>query len=137
MVLHLNKLESMFCAKFGYIGPVVLKRRFLNFVNVFSVFRNYLPSEKGSALHWHKHALCQIQLKLTKWFWRKRFLNFFNVFSLFHNYVPLEKDRALHLHKFESSSPKHALCQIWLTMTTTTDNRQILIRNAHFSLQLR
>ena len=33
-----------------------------------------------------KDALCQVLLKLTKWFWRRRFLNFFNVFSLFRNY---------------------------------------------------
>ena len=30
------------------------KRRFLNFVNVFSLFRYYLPLEKGGALHLNK-----------------------------------------------------------------------------------
>ena len=30
------------------------RRRFLNFVNVFSPFRNYLPLEKGGALHLNK-----------------------------------------------------------------------------------
>ena len=45
------------------IGPVVLKKKkmkkekkkkkkkILNFVNVFSLFRNHLPVEKGGALH--------------------------------------------------------------------------------------
>ena len=36
------------------IGSVVLEKRFLNFVNVFSLFRNYLPLEKGRALHLKK-----------------------------------------------------------------------------------
>ena len=41
-----------------------LRRRFLNFVNVFSQFRNYLPLEKGVALYFpnlnpiHPRMLC-------------------------------------------------------------------------------
>ena len=35
------------------IDPVVLEKIF-NFVNVFSLFRNYLPLEKGGALHLNK-----------------------------------------------------------------------------------
>ena len=61
------------------IGPVVWRRRFFNFVNVFSLFRNYLPFEKGGALHLikiespsPKDALCQVWLKLAHWFWRRR-----------------------------------------------------------------
>ena len=50
------------------IGPVVLEKNiFFNFVNVFSLFPNYLPLEKGGALHLnmlespsHKDALCQV-----------------------------------------------------------------------------
>ena len=85
--------------------------------------RNYLPLEKGGALHLKKiefpspkDALCQIWLKLDQWFWRRRFFNFVNVFSLFRNYLPLEKGRALHLNKLKSSSPKDALCQVWLKL---------------------
>ena len=55
------------------------RRRFFNFVNVISRFRNYLPFEKGMALHLnklesplHKDALCQVWLKLDQWFWRRR-----------------------------------------------------------------
>ena len=47
---------------------------------VFSLIRNYLPSEKGGDLHmhklespWPKDALCQVWLKLAQWFWRRRF----------------------------------------------------------------
>ena len=53
------------------------------FLNVFTLFRNYFPLEKDGALHLnklespsHKDALCQVWLKLAKWFWRRRFLKF-------------------------------------------------------------
>ena len=78
---------------------------------------------KSLALHWNKHdslspndALCQVWLKLTKWFWRRRFFfNFNNVFLIFRNNLHLEKDGALHLNQFESPSPpKDALCQVSL-----------------------
>ena len=168
MVLHLNKLESpslkdalcQVCFKFA---QWIWRRGFFNFVNVFSVFRNYLHLEKGGALYLNKvespspkDALCQVWLKLAQWFWRRRFLNLLNVFLLFRNYLPLKKGGALHLNKLESPSPKDALCQVWLklavwfwrrrwkcekftttTTTTTTDNGQILIRKAHLSLRLR
>ena len=85
------------------------RRGFLNFVNVFSLFLNYLPLEKGGTLHLKKlksplpkDALCQVWLKLAQWFWRRRFSNFVNVFSLFRNYLPLEKDTVLHLNKLNS-----------------------------------
>ena len=55
------------------------RRRFLNFVNVFSLFPNYLPLEKDGALHLNKlespspkDALCQVWLKFAQWFWRRR-----------------------------------------------------------------
>ena len=45
----------MLCAKFGEIGSMFLEKKILfNFVNVFSLFRNYLPVEKGGALHLNK-----------------------------------------------------------------------------------
>ena len=53
------------------IGPVVLEKKILNFFNVFSLFRNYLPLEKRWALHLNKlespspkDALCQVWLKI-------------------------------------------------------------------------
>ena len=36
------------------IGPVVLEKKIFNFINVFSLFRNYLPLEKGGVLHLNK-----------------------------------------------------------------------------------
>ena len=36
------------------IGPEVLEKKILNFLNVFSLFHNYLLFEKGMALHLHK-----------------------------------------------------------------------------------
>ena len=63
------------------------KWRLFNFINVFLLFRNYLPLEKGGALHLNKlespspkNAMCQVWLKLAQWFWRRRFFNFVNVF---------------------------------------------------------
>ena len=162
--LHLNKLESP--SPKDALSQVWLKfaqwfwrRRFSNFVNVFSLFPNYLPLEKGGALHFNKlefplpkDALCQVLLKLAQWFWRRRFLNFVNVFSVIRKYLPLEKGRAfhlnklvqwfwrrrflnliivfllfrnnlpfekggaLHLYKLEFPLPKDALCQVWLKL---------------------
>ena len=61
-----------------------------------------------------KDALCQVWLKLARWFWRRGLFYFVNVFSLFHTYLPLEKSGALHLNKHESPSTNDALCQVWL-----------------------
>ena len=126
--LRLNKLESpspkdAFCQVWLKLAQWFWRRRFLNFVNVFSLFHNYLPLEKAGALYLNKlespspkDALCQVWLKLAQWFWRRRFFNFVNVFLLFRNYLPLEKGVALHLNKLESLSPKDALCKVWLKL---------------------
>ena len=78
---------------------------------------------KGQALHLNKlesasskDALCQVWLKLTKWFWIRRFFNFVNEFLLFRNYLPLEKGRALHLNKIAYPPPKDFFCQVWLKL---------------------
>ena len=156
----MNKLKSpspknALCQVWLKLAWWVFRRRFLNFVNVFSLFRNYLPLEKGVTLHMYqlefpspKDAMCQIWLILAQWFWRRRFLNFVDVFSLlrnilsplgiwitsilftqgcfvlslveigsvvqekkmyfryFGNYLPLEKDGSLHLNKLESPYPR-------------------------------
>ena len=113
LFLHLKKLESPspkndLCWDWLKLAHWFW-RRFFNFVNVISRFRNYLPFEKGMALHLnklispsHKDALCQVWLKLAQWFWRRRWK-----------------------------------CEKFTTTTTTTDNGQILIRKAHLSLRLR
>ena len=64
--LHLNKLESPSpknALSQGWLKLVqwFLKRRFFNFVDVFSLFRNYLPLEKNRDLH-----LISIWVRFTK-----------------------------------------------------------------------
>ena len=99
------------------------RRGFFNFVDVFSLFRNYLPLEKRGTLHLNKLESLHPRMLFAKFGWNwpsgsgdKRFLNFVDVFSLFRNYLPLEKGGALHLNKLESPSPKNALCQVWLKL---------------------
>ena len=79
-----------------------------DFVNVFWLFRNYLPLEKELTHHLNKlesasaeEALCQVWLKLAQWFWRNFFFYFVNVFSLFQSYLSLEKGGIPHLNKLE------------------------------------
>ena len=91
------------------------RRRFFNFANVFSLFRNYLPLEKDQT--WNptpKYALCKIWLKLAQPFWRRRFFNLSMNLHYFVFISPRKKGGALHLKKHEFSSPKDALCQVWL-----------------------
>ena len=92
-------LKDALCQAWLKLAQRFWRRRILNFVNVFSLFRYYLPLEKGRVLHLNKlesplpkDALCQVWLKLDQWFWRRRFLNFVNVFSPFRNHS-LEKGR--------------------------------------------
>ena len=110
--------SRMICAKFGWNWlSGFLRRRFLNFVNVFSQFRNYLLLGKGGALHFNKFetpspndALCQVWLKLAQWFWRRRWK----------------------CEKFTTTTTT-----TMTTTTTTMNNGQILIRKPHLSLRLR
>ena len=65
MTLHLNKLESH--------SPINVK-----YENIFSLFCDYLPLEKGVVLLFTlqlkssspKDALYKVSLKLVQWFWR-------------------------------------------------------------------
>ena len=59
MVLYLNKLDSpspkdALCQVWLKLAQWFWKRRFLNKLKAFSLFRNYLPLEKGMALHLNK-----------------------------------------------------------------------------------
>ena len=70
----------MLCAMFSWNwSSGSWKEDFFNFVNVFLLFRNYLPLDIGGALHLNKlespspkDTLCQVWLKLTQWFLRRR-----------------------------------------------------------------
>ena len=126
----------MLCAKCGWSWPSgSWEQDFINYVNVFSLFRYYLPLEKGVALHLKKlefpspnDALCQVWLKLGQWFLR-RFLKFVNVFSLFHYYLTLDKGGALHSNKLESSLPKDALWRVWLKLTQWFLRRRVNVKS--------
>ena len=67
------------------IGPVALEKTIFKYFQYILLFCYYLPSEKGVAFHLNKlkfppckDALCQVWLKLARWFWKRRFLNIFN-----------------------------------------------------------
>ena len=49
-------------------------RRCFKFINVLSQFRNYLPLEKGRALHLNKLESPSPKEAWCQWFWRRRFL---------------------------------------------------------------
>ena len=56
-----------------------LRSRFLNFANLFSLFRNFFHLEQGVDFYFsklefplYKDALCQVWLKLAQWFLRRR-----------------------------------------------------------------
>ena len=100
------------------------RRRYLNFVNVFSLFRNYLPLEKDGGPSFEQTwipftqgcfvpslvEICQVVLE-------KKI--FFNLSMYFCNFViisPFQKSWILHLNKFEFPFPKDALWQAWLKL---------------------
>ena len=76
MFPYLNKFESPSLMDVLHMEEIF----FVIFVNVFSLFHNYLPLEKGEALHFHKlelslpkAGLWQVWLQLAQWFLRRRF----------------------------------------------------------------
>ena len=122
VVLYLNKHD--FPSPKDALSQVSLKlvlwfwkRRFFKFVNVFSLFRYFLPLEKGVVLHLNKlefpspkdvfvPSLVEIGLVvLKKKTYRVRQCIFAILFL-----SPLGKGVALHLNKLESPLPKDALC---------------------------
>jgi hypothetical protein len=100
------------------------RTRFLENFNAFLLFRYYLHLEKGYPLLLNKFEfpspkdnLCQVWLKLAKWFWRRRFLNDLNPFLHFCDYLIFEEDLALYLNKLKFPSPKDNLYQVWLNLS--------------------
>ena len=127
--LHLNKLESplhkdALCQIWLTLAQWFWRRRILNFVNLFSLFRYYLPLEKSGVLHLNKlespfqgcFVPSQVWQKSAQWFKEEDYFYYVNVFSLFRNHLPLQKGGALHLNKHEFPSPNDALCQVWLKL---------------------
>ena len=97
----------------------------LNFIDVFSLFCNYLLLKKGGdhliEQTWNPfiQRYCVLSLieigpvVLEKKIFKFRQCNFA---ILLKYYLPLEKGGAIHLNKLESPSPKNALCQVWLKL---------------------
>ena len=119
---NLNPVHPrMHGAKFGWNKSRGSREKniFLNFVDV---FRNYVPFGKGGPFIWTNLKSLHPRMHCAKFGWNKPsgsgedYLNFVDVFSLFRYHLPLEKDRVLHLKKFESTSPKDALCHVWLKL---------------------
>ena len=110
--VNLNKLEyfsakDALCQDWLKLARWFL-RRFLNFVNVFSLFLDSLPLEMGGAFHLNK-----IESPLAK-----------DAYAAF----------AWNLPNGSGNESEKFTTTPTMTTTTTTDNGQILIRKAHLSL---
>ena len=90
-------------------GPLVQNRTFL-FVHVFWKFKYPVSQSRGFEppytpsffeSPWPKDNLCQVWLKLARWFWR-RVLDDPIPYLHFCDYLPLEEDLVLYLNKLES-----------------------------------
>ena len=78
LALHLNK--QVFVLSLVEIDPVVLEKRFLNTISVFSLYHYYLPLKTATIRHLNngefpssKEALSQVWLTLTQWFRKRRY----------------------------------------------------------------
>jgi hypothetical protein len=92
-------------------GLLVLEKIFKNFQCIFTIispWRRVIPFLSPSP----KDDLCQVWLKLAKWFWRRRFLNDSTPFLHFCDYLPFEEDLSLYLNKLEFPSLKENVDQV-------------------------
>ena len=145
MALHLNNLDDSSPKDVLYqiwlkLIQWFLRRRFLNFVNVFLLFRNYLPLGKGGTVHLnklelssHTDALCQICLILNQWF-----LKFSQCVFAISYLSTLGKGRN---PSFEQTkvlcqfpSTKDALWQVWLKLAKWFLRRRFMNLVNAFSL---
>ena len=106
---------------------MVLEKKIFKFVNVFSLFFNYLPLEKGGDLHLKKllnPLYPRMHCANFGWNWPcgsgeddlSNSLMYFR-YIVIALYLLLEKGGvALYLNKLESPSSKNALCQVWLKL---------------------
>ena len=77
----------MFCAKFGWIGQVILEKK----MKMWKVYRHadgQTAEDRRSKFLSSKDALLLVWLKLAMSFWRKSSLKVINVLSLFHFFTP-------------------------------------------------
>ena len=121
--IWISLTQGWFVPSLVKIGPLVLKKIFLNDSTPFLHFCDYLPIEEDLALYLNKlkfpspkDNLYQVWLNLACWFWRRRFLKIFTAFSFFCYYLPLAKGYLLSLNKLESPLHKDNLRQVWLKL---------------------
>ena len=124
MVPYLNKLESpsskdALCQVWLILVEWFWRRRFFNFVNVVSLFRNYLPLKKNVALHLNKleflspKEFFSLVKNGTMALEKKIFSKYFSYFVII---SPWKKGEALHLNKLESPLPKDSLFQVCMSL---------------------
>ena len=77
------------------IGPVVLEKKLLNFVNVFSLFYNYLVLETELLTEDPRIFVLSLLEICPVVLVKNFFFYFVNVYFLFHNYLPLIKGGVL------------------------------------------
>ena len=106
---HFNKLKSSlpmdaFCYIWLKLAQWFYRRRYLNFVNVFSLFGNHLPVKKGRALHLNNQIyLYPRMIEIGPLVLEKKiFFKIVSVFSLFPHYLPLEKGGVFHFKNLNS-----------------------------------
>ena len=67
---NLNPLHPrMLCAWFGWNGPMVLEKRIFKSINVFWLFRYYLPLKKAEPLIWTNLNPLHLRMLCTKFGW--------------------------------------------------------------------
>jgi hypothetical protein len=76
-----------------------------------------------------KENLCQVWLKLAKWFWTRRFLIRPTPFIHFCNHLPFEEDLDIYFNKLEFSSSKYNFHQVWLNLASWFWRRFLKIFN--------
>ena len=95
---ELRSTKDSLCKDWLKLAQWFWRSRLLNFVNVLLLFSNYMPLEKGKALHMNKnesplpkYALCQVWLALEKKFFLKFRQCIFAILLL----SPLGKERGI------------------------------------------
>ena len=113
----------MLCAKFGWnwlsgSGEV----DFLILSIYFSLFRNYLPLEKGRAILLNSLNPLHPRTYFAKFGWNwpsgsgEEDFGISSIYFCLLKLSPLEKGLVLHLDKLKFPSPKDALCQVLLKL---------------------
>ena len=132
MVLQLNILKLTSPKDLIEIGLVVLEKNILRFHQWFFTISKLSPLRKRWALHLNyfkspspKDALCQVWLKLVKWFLGRRFSYIVNVFHYFVIISPWKRTGPF-LNTLEFHSPKVARCRVWLKLAQWFLERRFL-----------